>query len=526
MMAEQPDAIDLEAQRAELKVLLASKEFTRAPTLALLLTYLCERLFVGEANQIKEYSVGVEVFKRGASFDQDSNSIVRVEANRLRKRLAEYYAGEGASHRLQITIPLGQYVPRFEVRPETQTESSASQAVDLAAGDSMAKSGSRNELKRWILSASRYPWWIGAGLGVLLVGAGYGWLALRHSRKPEPTVESVQPAIRPGDAQFGLPMGQEVRILAGGSRSLVDHAGKFWSSDTFFTGGTPVKALVQQIWRTQDPSFYRTSRQGQFRYDIPLKKGIYELRLHFAETVYGPESAGTGGEGSRMIDVHANGKVLLTRFDVVADAGAGRTADVKVFPDVTPAADGLLHLEFSGEDGTPAILSAIEILPGARGHTRSVRILARQTPYYSNDSQLWSPDNYFEGGQLASYTPPVSGTDDPELYETERWGNFSYAIPVSPGKYTVTLYFAVRHGAWDEPSTVGQDNSGVAHVFNVFCNGTALLKGFNLPREAGQTDVVVRRFQGIEPNAQGKLMLNFVPVDGYATVTGIEVLAE
>jgi hypothetical protein len=36
--------------------------------------------------------------------------------------------------------------------------------------------------------------------------------------------------------------------------------------------------------------------------------------------------------------------------------------------------------------------------------------------------------------------------------------------------------------------------------------------------------VVLRRFTGIEPNAQGKLLLNFVPVDGYATVTGIEVL--
>jgi hypothetical protein len=44
------------------------------------------------------------------------------------------------------------------------------------------------------------------------------------------------------------------------------------------------------IWRTQNPDFYRTSRQGQFSYAIPLKKGIYELRLHFAETVYGPES--------------------------------------------------------------------------------------------------------------------------------------------------------------------------------------------------------------------------------------------
>jgi hypothetical protein len=38
--------------------------------------------------------------------------------------------------------------------------------------------------------------------------------------------------------------------------------------------------------------------------------------------------------------------------------------------------------------------------------------------------------------------------------------------------------------------------------------------------------VVVRRFEGLEPNAQGKLLLNFVPVDGYATVSGIEVLAQ
>src|SRR5580700_3362367 len=114
IMVETPESADLESQRAELQTLLGSKEFTRAPTLANLLSYLCERLFAGEANKIKEYSVGVEVFKRGASFDQDSDSIVRVEANRLRKRLAEYYAGEGSFHALRITIPVGQYVPRFE----------------------------------------------------------------------------------------------------------------------------------------------------------------------------------------------------------------------------------------------------------------------------------------------------------------------------------------------------------------------------------------------------------------------------
>ena len=222
--------------------------------------------------------------------------------------------------------------------------------------------------------------------------------------------------------------------------------------------------------------------------------------------------------------VRANGKTLLNGFDVVADAGASRTADVKVFPEISPAADGVLHLEFAGENGKQATLSAIEILPGVRGHIRPVRILARQTPYYSNDSRWWSPDNYFEGGEIASYPIPVSGTDDPELYETERWGNFSYSIPVAPGKYTVTLHFAVRHGNWDRGPAEGGDNTPVPHIFNVFCNGQAILQAFDPVKEAGQSDVVVRKFAGLQPNAQGKILLSFVPVEGYATVTGIEVL--
>jgi len=125
---------------------------------------------------------------------------------------------------------------------------------------------------------------------------------------------------------------------------------------------------------------------------------------------------------------------------------------------------------------------------------------------------------------MTTYTTPVSGTDDPELYETERWGNFSYAIPVTPGKYTVVLHFAVRRNGGEPGASSGASTS--AHIFNVFCNGKVLLQNFNLPREARQGDVVVRRFAGLEPNAQGKLLLSFVPVEGYATVTGIEVLPQ
>jgi len=526
MTAQSLDSIDVEAQRAELEAVLQSKYFTRAPTLAHLLSYLCEKLFAGESNQVKEYSIGVEVFHRGSSFDQDSDSIVRVEANRLRKRLAEYYATDGASHRLHIVIPIGQYVPEFDAVVSQPSEESLPALSALpVVGRPGSESGPAEQVERGPRAPVPWAWWLVGALLLLVVGLAL--LSIRQALQPPKEVVSNQTLIQPKDLQqVGLPIGEEVHILAGAGRSFVDHAGKLWNPDTWFDGGMAVKSPAEHIWRTLEPGFYRTSRQGQFRYKIPLKKGTYELRLHFAETVYGPESNGPGGEGSRVFTVRANGKTLLTNFDIVADAGASRTADVKVFPDIAPAADGFLYLEFLAGGGKQAILSAIEILPGVKGHIRPIRLLARQTPYYSNDSQWWSPDNYFEGGQMAAYTAPVSGTDDPELYETERWGNFSYAIPVSPGKYSVSLLFAARHGDWNQSSNPGDGRANVAHIFNVFCNGKVLLKNFDLPKEARQADVVIRKVTGLEPNAQGKLLLSFVPVDGYATVTGIEVLPQ
>ncbi len=512
MAAAGAETVETASQRAELQAVLRSQDFVRAPRLAHLLSYLCEKLFAGEAHQIKEYSIALEVFNRAPSFDQESDSIVRVEANRLRKRLADYYSGAGASHALQITIPVGQYVPRFELRRTAPEER------ELAAPpESAFVQNSRKGL----------PWFIGAGIaGLVIAAVGTTYMLTRHrveERTTAPTNGAQLQADSP-DGHFGPPAGEEIRILAGASRSLVDHAGKLWSADVGFTGGAAVKSSVLHIGRTLESGFYRTSRQGQFRYDIPLKAGLYELRLHFAETVYGPDATGTGGEGNRLMTVKANGQTLLKHFDVVGDAGASGMADVKVFGGLQPASDGTVHLEFSGEDGRPAMVSAIEILPGLKGHIRPVRVLARQSPYYSNDSHWWSPDNYFEGGQLATYAQEVTGTDDPELYETERWGNFSYAVPVTPGRYSVVLHFAARHSRPGEPTSETADL--VSNVFNVFCNGRALLSNFNVVSEAGKTDVVVKRFSGMEPNAQGKLLLSFVPVVGHATLVGLEVLPE
>src|SRR5579863_7649296 len=257
-----PTPVNYEQERAELEAVLGSPTFVRAPKLAHLLSYLCERLFAGETSQIKEYSIGVEVFQRGPAFDQDSDSIVRVEANRLRKRLADYYAGDGATHALKITIPLGQYVPLFTpvVRELVACEANDGSATESPPGTSAVDPAAQrrpNGLRR----AIHQPW--GFLLGVIIaVALVYGWRVSLRRAASLAAHPAVQPVYSNG-FQFGPPPGPEIRILAGANRSLVDHAGKLWSSDTEFTGGAAVKSDVLHIWRTQDQSFYRTSRQGQ-----------------------------------------------------------------------------------------------------------------------------------------------------------------------------------------------------------------------------------------------------------------------
>ena len=178
------------------------------------------------------------------------------------------------------------------------------------------------------------------------------------------------------------------------------------------------------------------------------------------------------------------------------------------------------------------MVSAIEILPGVHGLLRPVRIVARDVPYYSNDSRWWSPDTYFKGGQLSASQEPALGTDDPEFYETERWGHFSYAIPVARGKYTVTLHF-IEHNAGasggnatQPPAGAGRGSAPQDRVFNVFCNGKTILANLDIVDQAGESHPLVRKVKGLEPNAQGKLLLEFVPVARYATVTAIEVVPE
>src|ERR1700691_753026 len=102
-----------QAERAEVEAVLQSGIFHRAPNEESFFRYVCDRYFEGEADKVKEYNIAVEALGRPGAFNQKKDSIVRVEAHRLRKRLSEYYSAQGLDHAVHITLPAGQYVPKF-----------------------------------------------------------------------------------------------------------------------------------------------------------------------------------------------------------------------------------------------------------------------------------------------------------------------------------------------------------------------------------------------------------------------------
>ena len=104
------------AIREEMNRILASAGFAKAKQLRTFLSFLVEKTLAGELDDLKEYSIAVQVFGREQSFDPTADNIVRVEARRLRTRLAEYYVSEGRFDPLVIDVPKGTYVPHFSPR--------------------------------------------------------------------------------------------------------------------------------------------------------------------------------------------------------------------------------------------------------------------------------------------------------------------------------------------------------------------------------------------------------------------------
>ena len=117
------------AVREALARVLASEGFRAAPRLAAFLTFVVERTLAGHAASLKGYTIATGALGRPPEFNPQLDPIVRVEAGRLRRALAAYYAGPGGTDPVVVTIPRGRYVPSFSAAAPSCAPSPAPRPV-------------------------------------------------------------------------------------------------------------------------------------------------------------------------------------------------------------------------------------------------------------------------------------------------------------------------------------------------------------------------------------------------------------
>jgi hypothetical protein len=175
--------------RAQLELLVRDEVFRSSKRSVAFLKYVVEQTLNGAADQIKERTIGVEVFERDPSYDTNLDHIVRTAATELRKRLASYYVDEKHRSELRIGLTPGSYIPRFMLpgqghHPGLEGDFEAeafdtpleTRAAHIHMGPTPATGGRA-------VTHAPMPWWrhwyTGAA-GVAIMGTaallGYSWL--------------------------------------------------------------------------------------------------------------------------------------------------------------------------------------------------------------------------------------------------------------------------------------------------------------------------------------------------------------
>jgi hypothetical protein len=110
-------ALGAESIRAQVARIVQNKNLKLSEGQGRLLSYLAEKSISGEADDLKEYVVGVDAFGKPPSYDPRQESVVRTQVARLRQKLADYYNTEGVDDLILVDLPKGGFKMNFEERP-------------------------------------------------------------------------------------------------------------------------------------------------------------------------------------------------------------------------------------------------------------------------------------------------------------------------------------------------------------------------------------------------------------------------
>ena len=293
------------------------------------------------------------------------------------------------------------------------------------------------------------------------------------------------------------PPGKVVFAMNSGGSGYVDKAGVTYQADQYYNGGRAYSSSAG-IAGTEDAPLYQTERYGNFSYSIPLPNGNFTVVLRFAEIYW-------SAAGKRVFDVYVEGTKVINSLDIFARVGKNRAYDVSLPVTVT---DGRLDISFQAiaDYGKVSAILVTQAIQPVGGVVFAVNSGGPQ--YTHSDGTVYLSDRYYSGGSTWSSTGAISGTTNDPLYQSERYGNFSYSIPLPNGNYTVKLKFAEIY--W---SSAGR------RIFDVIIGGTKVIRSLDIFARVGKNRVYDVSVPATVTG--GILKINFVTIKDNAKISAI-----
>jgi Tol biopolymer transport system component len=167
-----------------------SQTFAKNDRLLEFLHFVIRHTLDGELDRLKESVIGVEVYRREPSYSPKSDPIVRTEARRLRKKLADYYEQEGSRASIVIVLPVGGYVARFEVRGGGVSQSADENGAIVSEIPAFPADLSNVEPVGGVARPRRRLWFAALGSVSAVLGLTVFWIWTHESRAGESFVSS------------------------------------------------------------------------------------------------------------------------------------------------------------------------------------------------------------------------------------------------------------------------------------------------------------------------------------------------
>jgi len=208
------------AVREQLERLLVHPLFANSKRYPAMLAYVVEQTLLGNATELKERSIGIEVFGRAPTYDANADPVVRITAGEVRKRLIQYYYDSSHRGELIVELPIGSYVPVFQAPEGSGEQVSGAQVPELPTQSALPQTAAVVDLP-----TGRWWWPLLAGLVLVAgaVGLGIGW-RYRELRdyQPPSNIDRFWAPITAGTTTATYCLGEPAKNLDVGSINSFD----------------------------------------------------------------------------------------------------------------------------------------------------------------------------------------------------------------------------------------------------------------------------------------------------------------